>query len=142
MTGKSYRLLTEAEWEYAARGGTTTAYSWGDEIGNNNANCNGCGSQWDAKGAAPVGSFTANAFGFYDMHGNVWEWVEDCYHDSYAGAPTDGTAGLGGDCTYRVIRGGSWQDRPLFVRSAYRGGGTRVASDPSIGIRLARTVNR
>jgi formylglycine-generating enzyme required for sulfatase activity len=142
MTGKSYRLLTEAEWEYAARGGTTTAYSWGDEIGNKNANCNGCGSQWDGKEPAPVGSFTANAFGLHDMHGNVGEWVEDCYHDSYAEARKDGTAWLGGDCRFRVIRGGSWEDRPPFVRSAHRGGGTRIASDPSTGIRVARTLNR
>ena len=81
MTGKPYRLLSEAEWEYAARAGTTTAYSWGDEIGKGNANCNGCGSEWDGRQTAPVGSFAPNQFGLYDMHGNVWEWVEDCLHD-------------------------------------------------------------
>ena len=79
MTGKTYRLLTEAEWEYAARAGTQTAYSWGDEIGKGNANCRRCGSQWDGRQTSPVGSFKPNAFGLYDMHGNVWEWVEDCY---------------------------------------------------------------
>ena len=75
MTGQPYRLLTEAEWEYAARAGSTTAYSWGDEIGKGNANCDGCGSQWDSSKTSPVGSFTPNAFGLYDMPGNVWQWV-------------------------------------------------------------------
>ena len=75
MTGQPYRLLTEAEWEYAARAGTTTAYSWGDEIGKGNANCDGCGSQWDNRQTSPVGSFKPNAFGLYDMAGNVWQWV-------------------------------------------------------------------
>jgi formylglycine-generating enzyme required for sulfatase activity len=140
MTGKSYRLLTEAEWEYAARAGTTGAYSWGDEIGTSNANCNGCGSQWDGKEPAPVGSFKANAFGLYDMHGNVGEWVEDCYHNSYAEASSGVVASLGRDCTYRVIRGGTWEDGPRFLRSAHRSGGTRVASDPSTGFRLGRTL--
>ena len=90
MTGKTYRLLSEAEYEYAARAGTQTVYPWGDDIGKNNANCDGCGSRWDGKQTAPVGSFAANAFGLYDMVGNVWEWAEDCYHDSYNGAPADG----------------------------------------------------
>lgn len=82
-TGKPYRLLSESEWEYAARAGSDTAYSWGDDIGNGNANCDGCRSQWDGISTAPVGSFPANAFGLHDMHGNVWEWVEDCYKGSY-----------------------------------------------------------
>ena len=76
-----YRLLTEAEWEYAARAGSTTAYLWGDEIGKGNANCSDCGSQWDNRQTAPVGSFAPNAFGLHDMDGNVWQWVQDCYHD-------------------------------------------------------------
>jgi formylglycine-generating enzyme required for sulfatase activity len=108
MTGKSYRLLTEAEWEYAARAGANTAYSWGDEIGEGNANCSGCGSQWEDIQTAPVGSFVANAFGLHDMHGNVWEWVEDCYQSKYDGAPTDGSARISPDCTNHVVRGGSW----------------------------------
>jgi formylglycine-generating enzyme required for sulfatase activity len=91
MTGKEYRLLTEAEWEYAARAGTTTAYSWGDEIGINNTNCNGCGGDFGGKQSMPVGSFAPNAFGLYDMFGNVWDWVEDCFHNNYEGAPTDGS---------------------------------------------------
>jgi formylglycine-generating enzyme required for sulfatase activity len=112
MTGKSYRLLTESEWEYSARAGTQTAYYWGDRVGEGNANCAGCGSQWDSKQTAPVGSFAANGFGLYDMLGNVWEWVEDCYHPTYDGAPTDGSAWNSADCRTRLIRGGSWDDLP------------------------------
>src|SRR5437868_4027030 len=87
MTGRPYRLLTESEWEYAARAGTQTAYFWGEEIGKDNANCNGCGSQWDNRGTSPVGSVKPNAFGLYDMAGNVWQWVQDCYQNNYNGAP-------------------------------------------------------
>jgi len=104
------RLPTEAEWEYATRAGTATRYWWGDELGKNNANCAGCGSPWDGKQTAPVGSFQPNVFGLHDMLGNVWEWVQDCWHESYKGAPTDGSAWgkqQGGDCARRVIRGGS-----------------------------------
>ena len=119
MTGKPYRLLTEAEYEYATRAETQTAYPWGDDIGKNNANCNGCGSKWDNRQTAPVGSFKPNAFGLYDMVGNVWEWVEDCFHDNYNGAPTDGSAWIeGGNCKFRVVRGGAW-DFPA-VSSALR----------------------
>ena len=124
-TGKTYRLLSEAEWEYAARAGTTTAYSWGDDIGSGNANCVGCGSQWDNIQTAPAGSFQPNAFGLYDMHGNVWEWVEDCYKE---------------DCTKRVLRGGSWDFEPQFARA-----GKRLSLGPefryfSLGFRVARVL--
>ncbi len=141
MTGKPYRLLTEAEYEYAARAGTRTAYPWGDEIGKNNANCNGCGSKWDDNQTAPVGSFAPNQFGLYDMVGNVWEWVEECYHDSYQGAPGDGAAWTSGDCSRRVVRGGSWNYDPGFLRSAVRGGYSTVFRLNSLGFRVGRTLS-
>jgi formylglycine-generating enzyme required for sulfatase activity len=113
ITGKPYRLLTEAEYEYAARAGTTTVYPWGDTIGTGNTNCAGCGTQWDGKQPAPVGSFSANTFGLFDMIGNVWEWVADCAHTDYSGAPLDGSAWLdSGGCTSHVARGGSWNVVP------------------------------
>ncbi len=120
-TDKEYRLLSEAEWEYVARAGTETRYTWGDEVGRNRANCDGCGSRWDSEKTSPVGSFEANGYGLYDVHGNVWEWVEDCWHENYAGAPTDGSAWTsGGDCGSRVLRGGSWDVKPRYLRSAAR----------------------
>jgi formylglycine-generating enzyme required for sulfatase activity len=139
-TGKTYRLLSEAEWEYAARAGNDKTYSWGDEIGNGNANCNGCGSQWDSNLTAPVGSFAANAFGLHDMHGNVMEWVQDCYQD-YKGAPTDGTANTGGDCSRRVARGGSWYNSPQFLRSAHRLRNATGFRDSDVGFRVGRTLS-
>jgi formylglycine-generating enzyme required for sulfatase activity len=141
-TGKAYRLLTEAEWEYAARAGTSTRYFWGDEIGSGNANCAVCGSQWDHKQTAPVGSFKPNAFGLYDMHGNAWQWVEDCWHENYRGAPADGSAWGGGDCGRRAIRGGSWINIPTYLRAAYRGtADITVVSDVLDGFRVARSLS-
>ena len=140
-TGATYRLLTEAEWEYAARAGTTTAYSWGADIGKGNANCDGCGSQWDDKQTAPVGSFKPNAFGLHDMHGNVWEWVEDCYVNNYEGAPADGSARVTSDCPSRVVRGGSWNYGPRTLRSADRGWSQPDDRGIDLGFRLARTLN-
>lgn len=142
MTGRSYRLLSEAEWEYAARAGTATGFYWGDEIGDGNANCQECGSQWDGKETAPVGSFAPNPFGLYDMAGNAWEWVQDCYHVDYVGAPSDGSAWMVGACWRRVVRGGSWKDRPRNLRSAFRGRGTPGERVNAIGFRLARTLNQ
>ncbi|HRB29153.1 MAG: SUMF1/EgtB/PvdO family nonheme iron enzyme [Nitrosomonas sp.] len=140
QTGKSYRLPTEAEWEYAARAGTQTRYWWGDEIGHNNANCDGCRSEWGGKQTAPVGSFEANALGLHDTAGNVWEWMQDCWHDHYDNMPTDGSAWLkkeGGDCARRVARGGSWFNSPLGLRSANRGGDGGWAGE-LLGFRIAR----
>ncbi|MCI0735253.1 MAG: formylglycine-generating enzyme family protein [Beijerinckiaceae bacterium] len=142
LTGKEYRLLTEAEWEHAARAGATTRYFWGDHPGNGNANCDGCGSRWDREQTAPVGSFKPNAFGVYDAHGNVWEWVEDSWHDSYDAAPADGAAWLGrDDLSYRVVRGGSWRNDPPLVRSAVRVKRNKGVRFDTLGFRLARTLN-
>ena len=137
-TGGGYRLPTESEWEYAARAGSHGLYSWGDEIGVNRANCDGCGSQWDNTETAPVGSFPANAWGLHDVHGNVWEWVEDCWNSSYEGAPVDGSAWSSGTCSQRVIRGGSWIFNPRDLRSSVRGWGNRSARGDNLGFRLAR----
>jgi formylglycine-generating enzyme required for sulfatase activity len=142
MTSRPYRLLSEAEWEYAARAGTTTAYSWGDDIDKNNANCNGCGSEWDRRKIAPVGSFAPNQFGLYDMHGNVWEWVEDCLHTNYEGAPEDGSAWIAqGDCNFRVVRGGSWYHVPEVLRAANRGRNSSSSRDDGVGFRIGRELN-
>ena len=141
--GKTYRLLSEAEWEYAARAGTTTRYAWGNDIGKGNANCDGCGSQWDNKQTAPVGSFKPNAFGLYDMHGNVWQWVDDCYASDLNGAPTDGSSWKGAckdETSSRVLRGGSWFDNPNGLRSANRGNDLPDYRNSDIGFRLARTL--
>ena len=138
-TGKSYRLLTEAEWEYVARSGSALAYSWGNAIGKGNAVCRDCGSRWDFKQTAPVGSFKPNAFAVHDMHGNVWEWVQDC-HQSYKDAPTDGSAVTSANCRVRVLRGGSWFVTPPGLRSAVRGGIGPDDRDGSIGFRVARTI--
>jgi formylglycine-generating enzyme required for sulfatase activity len=141
VTGKPYRLLTEAEWEYAARGDTTTAYFWGDRIGKGNAHCNDCGSDLRSL-IAPVGSFAANKFGLYDMHGNVAEWVEDCWHKSYEGnPPTDGSAWTAeADCNRRVVRGGAWFSHPLGLRSAARGTFDKGDTSSGIGFRVGQTL--
>jgi len=119
-TSQKYRLPSEAEWEYAARAGSSTKYFWGNNIGNDQANCNGCFSQWGASQTAPVKSYQANDFGLYDMHGNVWEWTGDCWSDNYHGAPNNGAVWEAGDCTKRVLRGSSWNFEPVHLRSANR----------------------
>ena len=156
-TGETYRLLSEAEWEYMARAGTQTERYWGDDGSRQCSYANG----YDATAheekendfqepvacsdyhveTAPVGSFRANAFGLYDVLGNVWEWTEDCRNDDYAGAPADGSARRSGDCSFRVLRGGSWFDGPRGLRSAIRlrySAGNRYNVS---GFRVARTIN-
>ena len=142
-TGKRYRLPTEAEWEYAARGGTNTAYWWGNEIGTNKANCDGCGSEWDGMKTAPVSSFLPNNLGLHNTAGNVWEWVQDCWHNNYSGAPTDGSAWFeasGGDCGRRVVRGGSWAGKPGSLRTSDRHRAEVDKRGSDLGFRLAQDI--
>jgi formylglycine-generating enzyme required for sulfatase activity len=144
ITGKDYRLLSEAEYEYAARGGTETKYQWGDDIklgGNAMANCVDCGSQWDGKRTAPVGSFAPNGFGLYDMVGNVFQWTTDCWHDSYSSAAADGSPWTSGDCNRHVVRGGSWHATTDLLRSAYRLDYFSVNRFSALGFRVARTLS-
>ena len=144
QTGKRYRLPTEAEWEYAARGGNETAYWWGKNFVKGMANCKGCGSRWDDKQTAPVGSFKPNPFGLYDTAGNVWEWAEDCWHYTFNGAPMDGAAWKetgSGDCARHVLRGGSWSHPPEDLRSFVR---TAIFADVRaiiFGFRLAQDLD-
>ena len=139
-TGQDYRLLTEAEWEYAARAGTTTAYHFGRMILGNQANYNN-----NNESTVAVGSYPSNAFGLYDMHGNVWEWVEDCWHDDYTGALTNGSAWLSG-CRKqsgrdaRMLRGGSWKFGPESLRSVDRNRDIATYRNSSVGFRVARTL--
>ena len=145
QTRKSYRLLSEAEWEYVARAGTTTPFHFGGTIATSQANYNGnytygSGRRGRYRGQTlPVGSFAPNAFGLYDTHGNVWEWVEDCWNGSYRGAPADGSARGSGDCSRCVRRGGSWIDLPPALRSGFRNGFTSVIRVDVNGFRVART---
>ena len=139
-TGRSYRLPSEAEWEYAARAGATTAYSWGNEIGRNRANCDACGTRRDIPWTLPAGSFAPNAWGLHDMHGNVWEWVEDCWNSSYAGAPSDGRPWLEDACEVRVIRGGAWDSSKPFLRAASRVRRSADLRNIDGGFRVALTL--
>ena len=159
-TGEDYRLPSEAEWEYAARAGTTTRFYWGTSASEHCAHGNGADRsaeraftrqeyRWSfsdcsdgAVRTALVGSYSPNAFGLYDMAGNVWEWVEDCWHDNYAGAPRDGSAWTsGGNCGRRVLRGGSWDFDPAFLRSALRNRIDAGARFDNFGFRVSRTLD-
>jgi len=145
-TGKSYRLLSESEWEYVARAGTTTPFHYGSTISTEQANYDGNYTYGSgAKGAyrkktVPVGSFPPNAFGLHDVHGNVWEWTHDCWNDNYQGAPNDGSAWESGDCSRRVLRGGSWSNDPWILRSALRLRYTVGYRNIDYGFRVARTL--
>jgi formylglycine-generating enzyme required for sulfatase activity len=139
-TGKPYRLLTEAEWEYAARAGTTTRYSWGEELKPGKADCEGCGPAHSRARPADMGSFPPNAWGLYDMEGNVAEWVEDCWHSSYKGAPADGQAWQGSSCTTRVLRGGSWNNPPSDITVSSRNYNDSSVRYPGNGMRVALTL--
>lgn len=139
-TGFEYRLPSEAEWEYAARAGSDTVFWWGDEVGQNRANCKDCGSQWSGKGPAPVGSFEPNPFGVYDVHGNLWEWTADCWNSTYKNAPDDGSVWTKGDCIARVLRGGAWLLEADYMRSARRSHYDRDVRYYLNGFRVAKTL--
>lgn len=147
VPGAPYRLPSEAEWEYAARAGTTTPFWWGEGIDTDQANYDGTYTYavGDPQGAnlektLPVKSFAPNPFGLYQMHGNVWEWVQDCWNDSYVDAPRDGAPWMTGDCAGAPLRGGTWYYGPEEARSAYRYTQLRDARFDVIGFRLARSA--
>ena len=146
QTGKRYRLPSESEWEYAARAGTETRYSWGDSIDCSQAQYSRsvlveCRDSYDR--TVPVGSFEPNAFGLYDMHGNVREWVEDCWHENYEGAPTDGSAWTSGcdSGVWPVFRGGNWSSSPSFLRAASRAKSWPTVGGSANGFRLVQDIN-
>lgn len=134
-TGKSYRLPSEAQWEYAARAGTVTPFYTGEEL-LDAANCAGCESEWGGRQAAPVGRFSPNEYGLYDMHGNVWEWVADCWTDNYFGRGDNAAAVSIQGCTRHVMRGGSWYNEADYARSSYRGNEAPTFRDESVGFRV------
>jgi formylglycine-generating enzyme required for sulfatase activity len=145
----AYRLPSEAEWEYACRAGTTTPFSFGETLSTEQANYDGNFAYgrgretglW-RKGTTPAGAFRPNAFGLRDMHGNVFEWCEDVWHERYDGAPKDGSAWVSGGPSLRVVRGGSWYNNPRYLRSANRLGSFPSDRDNLVGFRLARTLSR
>jgi formylglycine-generating enzyme required for sulfatase activity len=155
-TGLGYRLPTEAEFEYALRARSQSRYWWGErspetplENLTGDADLSPNGANWSVAfarysdghwGPAPVGSFPANPFGLHDMAGNVMEWTEDCWHDSFVRAPSDGSAWVNPGCGERVIRGGSWSSTPEMSRSAYRLAGSETSNDIRVGFRVARDL--
>jgi formylglycine-generating enzyme required for sulfatase activity len=146
-TGRDYRLASEAEWEYACRAGTTTPFYFGETITTDLANYHGNYTYGNApqgeyrKQTATVGSFPPNAFGLYDMHGNVWEWCADTWHDNYQGAPKDGSAWIN-DNDNPILRGGSWNDFPKYCRSAFRHSNYRASLYDEIGFRVVCAFRR
>ncbi len=140
-TGKRYRLLTEAEWLYVAGAGSTSAYSWGDDFTRGQANCAGCGSPWDNKQSAPVGSFPPNAFGLFDVHGNVWEWIEDCVAPTYPKLPSDGSAATGDASCFKGLRGGSWDNDTGMLQLTSRGRNRRNLRSHTVGFKVVRSLD-
>jgi formylglycine-generating enzyme required for sulfatase activity len=138
------RLPSEAEWEYAARAGTQTTYWWGDKFEPKRVNCRDSGSEWGGEQASPVDAFPANPWGLHDTAGNVLEWVADCWHDTYEGAPENASPWLesgGGDCGRRVLRGGSWLMAWWDVRSGVRFGNSADFRNYDVGFRLAQDID-
>lgn len=139
-TGQTYRLPSEAEWEYASRAGTSYKFWWGQKVGSENAHCFNCDSGLHPRKPAKVGFFRANPFGLYDTQGNVSEWVDDCYHANYKGAPDDGSTWVGGDCTRRVVRGGSFSSASSSLRNAARDKLPSTQGYDNVGFRVVREV--
>ena len=138
QTGAHYRLPTEAEWEFVARSGTVTRFWWGDEVGNNQANCFDCGSADSGIQTSPVGRFAASPWGVYDMAGNVREWVEDCYTPNYSRAPADGAAVDINGCSERVVRGGAYSSPSAQLRSTSRDRVDAQSRLDNLGFRVVR----
>jgi len=147
-TGKTYRLVSDAEREYVTRAGTMTPFWWGASISTEQANYQGTevyggGSKGEDRGrTVAVDSFAPNPWGLYQVHGNVIEWTEDCWHGTYAGAPSDGSAWLSADCDFRVDRGGAWDNGPASLRAATRNADSTDYRTSSMGLRVARTLTR
>ncbi|WP_109477732.1 SUMF1/EgtB/PvdO family nonheme iron enzyme [Paraburkholderia sp. C35] len=140
VTGKTYRLPTEAEWEYADRAGTTTKYWWGEQMRKGMANCKNCGDPYNKDAPEPVGGFAANPNGLYDMNGGVWEWVGDCWHNSYQGAPNDGHVWDAPGCNMRVIRGGSWREGDDYMLSSTRFKYSQSVRQSQDGLRVVKEL--
>ena len=138
QTGHSYRLPSEAEWEYAAAAETTTPYWWGDKIGKDWARCHDCSTDLRPSGPIQISSFKPNRFGLYDTAGNVLEWVQDCYHPFYLGAPTDGRAWETGNCYFRVVRGGAYTSASTSLRTRKRDRYRKDQGYQNIGFRVVR----
>ena len=140
VTQKPFRLPTEAEWEYAARGGARSRFWWGDQLQTAMANCKGCNEPYESSEPLNVGSFKPNPFGLYDMGGNIHQWVADCWHKNYQGAPADGSAWIENDCPSHVIRSGSWKNDPSYVRASSRDHYDASVRYPTHGLRVARSL--
>jgi formylglycine-generating enzyme required for sulfatase activity/class 3 adenylate cyclase len=140
VTKKTFRLPSEAEWEYAARGRTNTKFWWGDQLQADTANCKGCNEPYDASQPLKVGSFRPNPFGLYDMGGNIHQWVADCWHKNYQGAPLDGSPWVDSDCSSHVIRSGSWKNDPSYVRPSNRDHYDTGVRYPTHGFRVAHSL--
>ena len=140
VTQKPFRLPTEAEWEYAARAGTRSKFWWGDQLQADMANCKGCNEPYDTSQPLKVGSFKPNPLGLYDMGGNIHQWVADCWHKNYQGAPSDGSAWVDNDCLSHVIRSGSWKNDPSYVRLSSRDHYDTSVRYPTHGFRVAHSL--
>ena len=140
VTKKAFRLPSEAEWEYAARARTNTKFWWGDQLQADTANCKGCNEPYDASQPLKVGSFRPNPFGLYDMGGNIHQWVADCWHKNYQGAPLDGLPWVDSDCSSHVIRSGSWKNDSSYVRPSNRDHYDTGVRYPTHGFRVAHSL--